>query len=213
MFNLPPDVSYRQEQIPNGFAFNFRHAKHGYVGRILLQERPDGQTQILCEIVGDLDDPMTAKRGAIFKPIGEAISHQLDAALGGKAQIVGKGDLSAAEQPPKSIEKIASKLIPCLKCGRPAALLIFADYAQDLGGLEDYARLMYSKVVELDVPTWVIAPPEGQVRDAPANILKIHPQREAICKLAPDKFNQRLDKIIASHCRKTSARSTSRSIG
>jgi hypothetical protein len=202
VFNLPPDVSYRQEQIPDGFAFNFRHAKLGDLGRILLQDRPDGQTQILCEIVGDPNDPMTAKREAIFKPIGEEISHQLDAALGGKAQIFGSGDLDAAKQPPKSSEKIASKLIPCLKCGRPAALLIFADYAQDIGGLEDYARLMYSKIVELDVPTWVIAPPEGQGRDAPANILKTYPQREAICKLTPDEFNQRLDKITVSHCRK-----------
>ena len=101
-----------------------------------------------------------------------------------------------------SVEKIASKLIPCLKCGQPAALLVFADYAQDIGGLEDYARLMYPKIIELDVPTWVIAPPEGQGRNAAANILKVYPKREPICKLTPDEFNQRLDKITASHCRR-----------
>ena len=111
-------------------------------------------------------------------------------------------DPHSATQPPKSIEKVASKLIPCDKCGRPAALLIFADYAQDIGGLEDYARLMYPKIVELNVPTWVIAPPEGMGRDAPANILKVHPKREPIVKLTPDEFNQKLDKITASHCRK-----------
>ena len=180
MFNLPPEISYQQEPVPNGFAFKFRHAKLGDLGRILLQERLDGQTQILCEIVGDPEDPMTA--------------------LGGRAQILGEGNPSAAVKPPASIEKIASKLIPCLKCGRPAALLVFADYAQDIGGLEDYARLMYPKIVELDVPTWVIAPPEGMGKDAPANILKVHPQREPICKLTPDEFNQNLDKITASHC-------------
>ena len=202
MFNLPPDVFYQQEPVPNGFAFNFRHAKLGDLGRILLQERPDGQTQILSEIVGDPEDPMTAKRGAIFKPISEAITSQLDAALGGTAQILGEGDPSGAVKPSASIEKIASKLIPCLKCGRPAALLVFADYAQDIGGLEDYARLMYPKIIELDVPTWVIAPPEGQGRDAAANILKVHPKRESICKLTPDEFNRKLDKITASHCRR-----------
>jgi hypothetical protein len=186
----------------DSFAFNFRHSQLGDLGRILLLERPDGQTQILCEIIGDPDDPMTAKRGAIFKPISQEITSQLDAALGGRAQILGSGDASAAVKPPRSIEKIASKLIPCLKCDRPAALLIFADYAQDLGGLENYARLMYPKIIELDVPTWVIAPPEDQGQDAPANILKVHPKREPICKLTPDEFNQRLDKITASHCRK-----------
>ena len=202
MFNLPLDVTYRQEQLLDGFAFNFRHTKLGDLGRILLQERPDGQTQILCEIAGDPDDSMTIRRGAIFKPISKEITSQLDAALGGRAQILREGDASAAKKPPKSLEKIASKLIPCLKCGRPAALLIFADYAQDIGGLEDYARLMYPRIMELDVPTWVIAPPEGAGRDAPANILKVHPKREPIRKLTPDEFNQRLDKITASHCRK-----------
>ena len=200
MFQLPPDISYRQEQLINGFAFNFRHSRLGDLGRILLQDRPDGQTQIFCEIVGDPNDPMTAKRGAIFKPISHEITSQLDAALGGRAQILGEGEASAAGQSPKSLERIASKLIPCLECGRPAALLIFADYAQDIGGLEDYARLMYPKIIELDVPTWIIAPPEGMGRDAPANILKVHPKRESVCKLSSDEFNRRLDRITASHC-------------
>ncbi|ELS02733.1 hypothetical protein Xen7305DRAFT_00024510 [Xenococcus sp. PCC 7305] len=200
MFNLSSDITYRQEQLPNGVAFMFRHSELGDLGRVLLQERPDGQTQILCEVVGDPDDPMTAKRGAIFEPIGKELSHQLDQALGGRAASFGNRDPHSAQQPPESIEKIASKLIPCLKCGRPAALLIFADYAQDLGGMEDYARLMYSKIVELNVPTWVIAPPEGTGRDAAANILKTYPEREPICKLTPDEFNERLDRITADHC-------------
>ena len=202
MFKLPSDISYQQTQLANGVAFNFRHAQLGELGRILLQERPDGQTQIICEVVGDPDDPMTAKRASIFKPIGTELSNQLDAALGGRGQSTAPENPYPAGQPPKSIEKIASKLIPCLQCGRPAALLIFADYAQDLGGLEDYARLMYPKIVEFDVPTWIIAPPEGLDRDSPANILKVYPQREPLCKLTPDQFNQKLDKITADHCRK-----------
>ncbi len=200
MFELPPDVTYRQEQLLNGFAFNFRHTKLGELGRILLQDRPDGQTQIICEVVGDPNDPMTAKRAAIFEPLGREISDQLDKALGGSSQPLSKKNSDAAGQLPKSIEKIASKLIPCLRCGRPAALLIFADYARDVGGLEDYARLMYPKIVELDVPTWVIAPPEGLGRDAATMILKIYPKREPICKLTPDKFNKKLDRVTASHC-------------
>ena len=200
MFELPPDISFQQEQLSDGAAFIFRHVKLGELGRILLQDRPDGQTQIICEVVGDPNDPMTAKRAAIFEPLGREISDQLDKALGGSSQPLSKKNSDAAGQLPKSIEKIASKLIPCLRCGRPAALLIFADYAQDIGGLEDYARLMYPKVVELDVPTWVIAPPEGLGRDAATMILKTHPKREPICKLTPDKFNKKLDRVTASHC-------------
>jgi hypothetical protein len=140
---------------------------------------------------------MTAKRAAIFKPIGIDLSHQLDVALGGKAQLLGNEDPLLVEQPPKSIEKIASKIIPCQKSGRPAALLIFADHAKDIGGLEDYARLMYSKIVELDVPTWVIAPSEGTGKNAAANILKVHPKREPVCKLT----QQQIQSNVRAHNR------------
>lgn len=108
MFELPPNISYQQEQFSNGVAFNFRHTELGDLGRILLQDRPDGQTQITCEVVGDPNDPMTAKRAAIFEPIGRELSDQLDKALGGSSQPPGKEDPYTAKQPPKTIEKIAS---------------------------------------------------------------------------------------------------------
>ena len=200
MFNLPDDISYYQEQLPNGVAFNFRHSRLGDLGRILFQDRADGQTQIVCEVVGEPDDPMTAQRAAIFEPIGKGLSARIDKALGGRSQTPDKEDPLTPEQPPVSIEKIASKLIPCERCGRPAALLIFADHAQDVGGLEDYARLMFAQINELDVPTWIIAPPQSLKMDAAANILKVHPEREPVCQLTPDEFNIRLDRAIASHC-------------
>ena len=78
VFNLPDDISYYQEQLPNGVAFNFRHSLLGDLGRILLQDRADGQTQILCEVVGDPDDPMTAQRAAILEPIGKGLSAHID---------------------------------------------------------------------------------------------------------------------------------------
>ncbi len=181
-------------------AFIFRHAELGELGRMLLQERTDGQTQITCSVVGDPNDPMTAKRAAIFEPIGRELSNQLEQVLGGSSEPASRKERHSLWPPPNSIEKVASKLIPCSKCGRSAALLIFADYAQDRGGLEDYARLMYPKVVELNVHTWVISPPEGQGKDAAAKILKTWPKREPICQLAPDEFNEMLERVIATHC-------------
>jgi hypothetical protein len=175
VFNLPSNISFHKKQLDDGIAYIFRHAELGELGRLLLQERTDGQTQIRCEVVGDPNNPMTAQRAAIFEPIGRELSNQLEQAVVGSSQPTNSTDAHAPKPPPLSIEKVASKLIPCPRCGRPAALLIFADYAQDQGGLEDYARLMYPKVVELNVHTWVIAPPDGQGWDAPAQVLKIWP--------------------------------------
>ena len=201
MFKLPSDISFYKEQLDNGISFIFRHAELGELGRLLLQERSDGQTQVIYEVVGDQSDPMTAKRAAIFEPIGKELSNQLEQAVGKSSAPASSTDAHVPKPPPKSIEKVASKMIPCPRCNRPAALLIFADNAKDQGGLEDYARLMYPKVVELNVHTWVIAPPEGQGWDAVAQVLKIWPEREPVCRLTPDEFNLRLDRTIAKHCR------------
>ena len=91
----------------------------------------------------------------------------------------------------------------CERCGANVALLIFADDAADRGGLEDYARLMYPKVVELNVPTWVIGPPiESEPSpESPADILKIWPEREAIRQLRPDEFNPIIEALATTHCR------------
>ncbi len=65
-FKLPSDISFYKEQLDNGIAFIFRHAELGELGRLLLQERSDGQTQVKVEVVGDQRDPMTAQRAAML---------------------------------------------------------------------------------------------------------------------------------------------------
>ena len=199
-FKLPSDISFYKEQLDNGIAFIFRHTELGELGRLLVQERSDGQTQVRCEVVGDPRDPMTSQRAAIFEPIGRELSNLLEQAVGESSPPATSTDAHVPKLPPKSIKQIASKLIPCPKCGRPAALLIFADDASKQGGLEDYARLMYPKMVELNVQTWVIAPPEHPGWDAAAPVLKIWPEREPLCRLTSDEFNLRLDRVLTKHC-------------
>jgi len=199
-FKLPPDISVRKELLSGTWAYVFRHKQLGDLGRIILQGRPDGRTNVTCEVVGDADDPMTEKRAAIFKPLGMALTRQLDMATGG----TGEGEsVPLTPGPPASPKRIASQLVQCERCGAGVALLIYADDATDRGGLEDYARLMYPKVVELNVPTWVIGPPiENEPSpESPADILKIWPKREAVCQLRPDEFNPIIEALATTHCR------------
>ena len=65
----------------------------GDLGRIVFQGRPDGRTNVTCEVTGDADDPMTEERAAIFKPLGIELV-ELDIATGG----TGEGE-SAPLQP------------------------------------------------------------------------------------------------------------------
>ena len=194
-FHLPPDVSFKKERLSYGWAYVFRHAQLGELGRIVLQGRADGRTQLICEVVGDPDDPMTEKRAEIFKPLGLELASKFDKAIGGTGDV----DMPWVDPPPRPAEPktgVASTLMQCQTCRANVALLIFADNAKDVGGLEDYARLMHSKVVELDVPTWVIGAPDEQAAD----ILKIWPERESVRHLRPDEFDPIIEKLITTHC-------------
>jgi hypothetical protein len=198
-FKLPPYVSVRKELLSGDWTYVFRHRQLGELGRIVIQSRPDGRAQITCEVVGDANDPMTAERAAIFKPLGMELVDKLDKATGGNG-----GDKSASPppRPAEPLKRVANKLMQCEKCDAYVALLIFADDATDRGGLEDYARLMYPKVVELNLPTWVIGPPidDEPSPDSPADILKIWPEREAIRLLRPDEFNAIIEELATTHC-------------
>jgi hypothetical protein len=190
---VPPDVSFRKEQLASGWAYVFRHHTLGQLGRLVLQDRPDGQTHVTSEVAGDPDDPMTARRAAIFTPLSMALTRQLEMATGG----TGQGNRAAPSSHLSDVQhRVACKHIPCERCGAMVALLIFADDATDQGGLEDCARLMYPQVKTFNVPAWVIGPPTGNDPDEPADILKIWPEREPILRLGPDAFNPLLDPLM-----------------
>jgi hypothetical protein len=61
-FQLPADVSFEKQRLSYGWAYMFRHRTLGELGRIVLEERDVGHTQISCEVVGDPADPITATR-------------------------------------------------------------------------------------------------------------------------------------------------------
>ena len=199
-FQLPPDVLFSKERLSYGWAYVFRHNTLGYLGRIVLQGRPDGQTHVTSEVAGDPEDPMTARRAAIFAPLSETLTRQLDIATGG----TGHGrHAHPPARPPEPQHMVASKHIQCERCDAIVALLIFADNATDQGGLEDYARLMHAQVRAFNVPTWVIGPPTGAEPlpdERPADILKIWPEREPVQRLSPEEFNPLLDPLIQGHC-------------
>ena len=199
-FRLPPDISVRKERLSDTWVYVFRHTQLGNLGRIVLQGRPDGRTNAICEVAGDADDLMTAERAAVFEPLGIELTRQLDMATGGTGE---DQSVSSLPGPSASPKRVASKLMQCERCGANVALLIFADDDADRGGLEDCARLMYPKVVELNVPTWVIGPPiESEPSpESPADILKIWPEREAIRQLRPDEFNPIIAALATTHCR------------
>jgi hypothetical protein len=167
----------------------------------LLQELGDGRCHLSCEVVGDPADPMTARRMAIFKPLGLELTRQMEMAMGATAE--GTGEVEPPPRPPQAQEVIESKLMACERCGAVVAMLIFAPMATDPGRFEDCARKMYPKYTRLNVPAWIIGPAlgAGPLMERPADALKVWPAREPIERLRPAQLNARVDRLATGHCR------------
>ena len=192
-FKLPKDITVEKSMLPTGgWEYKFRHDKYGNLGRILLQGVGD-QTHISCEVAGEPDDPMTKKREKILKPLSIELADTME-------MLTGKGrPVPPPSRPPGQEEVVAAKIMQCLQCEANVAMLIFAD-DNDIGSIEDAARLMYHKYSELDIPTWIIGPMEGDSPHYPADILKVWPSRETITRMTPGEFNPQIEKLQEDHC-------------
>ena len=199
-FRLPPAVSMQKEPRPSGWAYVFRHAELGLLGRLVLQGLPSGHCQVSCEVAGDPADPLTARRRAVLEPVTTELVRRLETQT---STVQGVPWGTPPPSPPTHGRLIESKLMQCERCDAGVALLIFADEATDHGGLEDYARLMYAQMQATNLPTWVIGPPRGEepLPERPADILKVWPQREPVRRLRPDEFNPILTALARAHCR------------
>jgi len=201
-FRLPPDVTSTRDTLATGaIAYSFRHARLGLLGRLVIGALGD-QTQVTSELSGDADDPMTAERLAIFRPISEALTAILDHRTGGDAATdAARGTDTPAPQPPgpDATHLIKSKVVQCDRCDAFVAHIVFADEAT--GTLEDHARLMYGRIRELGLPAWVLGPIQERGRHAgQAELLAVYPAREPVRWVTEAEFDAILDAITSVHC-------------
>jgi hypothetical protein len=201
-FKLPKSVTVKKEYSYEGYLIHiFRHNLLGDLGRIVIIPNSNTKTNIHCEIAGDPDDPMTKRRQKIFEPIAREITEAMD-------EILGKSDEAVDEY---NIQNegclIPSKVFPCPKCNEVTAMMLFDDNATTQSELEDHVRLMYSKVKELNVPTWVVGKeieiesPDG-IKYGKAISMKVWPNREEVKYRDSNEFNYMIDTYMNSHCSK-----------
>ncbi len=199
-FSLPPEITFKKQQLKDSWVYNFHHKTLGELGRIVMQALPNGQSYMSCEVAGEPSDPMTQTRKEIFEPIGKQMSDILESTFG-KGSSEG---VTVPETPKAPTEVVESKLIPCDHCGAPVAMLVFAHGASTTAGFEDYARKMYPKYSEINVPTWLIGEFVGQAgHDQPSKVLKVWPRRRPILKMTPNDFNAMIVKLAEDHCQST----------
>lgn len=173
---FPPEVSCEKLMFEDGSCEHvYRHTKLGELGRVLIQGE-----RVTCRVAGDIGDPLHDERNAIFGPISEQLARSANKRC------------------------FRSELIPCERCGRMAAVLIFAE-GPEARDLEDCARLMYPEYSRGSAPVWIIGAPLG-THPGPhgpepiSDIMKVWPERGAVQRLRPVEFNPVLDKFVRGHC-------------
>jgi len=198
-FKLPKNIKAKRTMLPDGaHAYEFKHKQKRKLGPLLLKD-VGGQTHILAEVAGSQNDPRTAKRQAILEPIVKALSEEMARKTGSPGVDVPPPRATASPQG----EWVGQKMLLCEQCDAPVALLVFAEGdPADEGLLEDYARKMYDKIAEANLPTWIIGPPIGLVSspEAPSDIMKAWPERGPVERLTPNEFNDTLDILQTQHC-------------
>ena len=121
--------------------YQFQHKTLGQLGRIVLQDSPDGRSQISSEVAGEPNDPMTEARAQIFEPLSQQLAAALEAEVGkGRRTVVHPLIEKVSPTPPK--ERITREQVRCPRCGEVAALLILSNHAREVAELEDCAQKM-----------------------------------------------------------------------
>ena len=197
-FPIPPEVSCRKESLPNGHAvYVFRHKDIGDFGRMFILPNA-GESQFVFEVIGDEDDPMLEKKKAIFDPIAKDIVSQMESILG-----KGKSTAKPYETPLQS-QEIEAEHITCSKCEALVALIVYAPDATTGAALEDHANIIFPKVKEFNVPTWVLGKEQDVIVDnhcvAQFPSLKIWPEREPVWFILGTEMDDFLEPLIENHC-------------
>ena len=196
---LPKDVEMHKDLTLDGnVAYVFRHRQLGELGRMIIIPQAI-QTRWDSCVVGDSDDPMTNKRKAIIEPLFNALNQRADELFGSSPT-----QSSSYQQQYREQSLVKSIVMPCEKCGAVTAMLIISGGDTE-DELEDYARIMFSKVKELDVPTWVLGY-EKEVtgvngkKCGEALVMRIWPEREAARVMLSTELDPILDELMGTHC-------------
>jgi hypothetical protein len=82
-FSLPEAVSLKKTFLPDGvWGYVFQHTQLGELGRLLILPHPSGESQFVCEVSGDVNDPITQQRQTILAPITQELMAKLAVVFG-----------------------------------------------------------------------------------------------------------------------------------
>ena len=197
--SLPEDVTCHRELQPNGKPFYlFKHVELGTLGRMFIMGNGN-ESQLMFDVMGEEDDPLTEKKKNLFLPITHMISEQMEKGLG-----AGKGTVKPMILP-SNVRSIKAEHITCKTCHALVAVIVYAEEATTAAELIDHATFFHKKAKELNVPTWVLG--KEMVSDIYLMqyhsiflTLKMWPEREEARLMSEMAIDDLLCPLVEYHC-------------
>ena len=200
---LPPHVSMYRSVIQEKMAmcYAFFHHVYGSLGKIYFTPVSSQQLHVYSEVAGADGAPMMKRDKGLLMQLCELMPSQIE-------QLFGKGEGRRPAIMENRGSLIESKMLVCLKCDVAVAFLIFAtntptpSEGDASAELEDYACLMHHKIIDSNLPTWVVGDSDELNDDlGHAWVLKIWPNREIARPMRSDELNGIFDVLQTTHCK------------
>jgi len=200
-FSLPPGIRAVRKVMPDGIPYSVFHDDElGQLGSVIVRPDPaTGLSQLDALLApAGTGDPLATRREDRFREVVTALSTAIAAKYGPSPG-------RPPSMPPPEMRDTAvvgHKLMQCRQCGAVKSHLVFAPGATTVGDIENQARRVHAKIVEIDLPTWVV----GVDMDMPypedfaALVRKVWPQRKAVRRLTPDGLEAVLDRVVCPQC-------------
>ena len=208
-FQLPPDVTMRRQQTPDGPSYVFIHATLGELGGTVLKTLGDGQMALIDMVAGFADDPMTAERRRHLEPITQSLARFFRLGMGEADPGPDGGQRIPMPDPrvpfapePQPNGTVGTTIHECSRCGKDMVFLIFGD--DPALALEDYARQLFPVIRSHNLITYVLGPPEDgeevDIDERRSMLLEVWPKRKPARRMTGNAFDALLARLSAKHC-------------
>lgn len=193
-FYVPEEVRLeRQMMSKHGWRYIFKHETLGELGTLMLSEKND-RLNFAIRVSGILYHPLTQEKSVVLQAVTKQMKEVLTSVL----------SFEENEEQDNNRPEIECEDIFCAHCGAIVALVISAYEVGSAYELAQCGEIFCERIMELNVPTWVIGDVEEIKMGAYTAIkllaLKIWPYRVKAKEMLSMTFDAKLDKLRQEHC-------------
>jgi len=189
--DLPDDISVERR----GDAYAVLRNKHEELGRIVVNGTPGGNTKLEPH-VNEPQEENTKIVAIVMQQMTDAlVMHEAQKPEHLRREITEPVDI------PEGTELFETQFIPCSKCNKPLAKLVFSWESASADEMEIVGKKFELEASVTDQPMWILGAPDSMDDDIAKHLtLQVSPQKGEVYWEHPNEMNERLMALDENHC-------------